>query len=209
MKRKQVFTFVDWTSQVSNAGQRAEPRADRRARNTLKYVSEKISGILTNLDKTIDLFQVEMRLYHGWHRGLSPTENKLALTEIISNNELPKVVGRSRFDWNSPFGDTLLDALDHRKHRRLGIHLPGTLRVGLAGGTDREKMVDGALICDLLCSSRSDPGSLKLVMAEDDDIVPAIFVSEKWGKDHQGKTILARTRENEAFLSLSGLIRNF
>lgn len=106
------------------------------------------------------------------------------------------------------FGDTLLDAFDHRKHKRLGIHLPDTLRADTTtGARNREKMVDTAMVCDILCSARSDPAHWRVVMAEDDDVVPSVFVAEKWSKDKGGKSFILRDRAAHGFLALDGLLR--
>jgi hypothetical protein len=207
IRRRQVVAFIDWNSQIANAGQRGEVREERKASRTLDYVVEKVASTLSEIDRDVDLFQVEMRLYHGWHRGLSETDSRRAIGLLAEKRELPSMIGKARFDWGKIFGNTLVDAFDHRKHPRLRIHLPNTLRTSLTGGPDREKMVDGALMCDLLCCARSDPGALRLIFAEDDDVIPAIFVSERWGKDHQGKTILARARADTGFLALEGLLR--
>jgi hypothetical protein len=206
MRRKQVTAFVDWNAQIANAKQRGETRTERQARSTAEYVSDKIATILSDTDKTVDLFQVEMRLYYGWHRGLTATPTRVAVERLMQSNDLPLIVRNVRFDWSSPFGDSLLDALDFRLHPRLRIHLPNTLRASLDGGPDREKMVDSALVCDLLCRARTEPENIRLVMAEDDDVVPALYVSERWTKDKGGKTIVARTRLDGAHLSLTGLL---
>lgn len=206
MRRKVVTAFIDWNSQIANAKQRGEVRIRRQVEQTAYYVVRKISELLPGIEKSIDLFQVEMRIYYGWHKGLTPTPGRVILERLIQDNEVQTTCGNSRFNWTSPFGDVLLGALDVRLHPRIKVHLPNTLRTGLDGGPDREKMVDTALVCDLLCSARSEPDNIRLVMAEDDDIVPALYVSERWSNGRNGKTIVARTRSDDGHLSMSGLV---
>ncbi len=206
MKRHQVTAFIDWNSQLANAGQRAELKIDRQVKRTANFVAERLSNLLQRWDSNADLFNVDLRIYYGWHRGLSPTPSRLTLKNLILQQEIPHTFGKARFDWQNPFGDILLSAYDHRLNPRIRVHLPNTLRASLDGGNDREKMVDSALVCDLLSCTRSDPQSLRIVMAEDDDVIPAVFVSERWGKDHGGKTFIARTRDSSNFLVLDNLV---
>ncbi|TIQ32013.1 MAG: NYN domain-containing protein [Mesorhizobium sp.] len=110
------------------------------------------------------------------------------------------------------FSETLLNALPHRLVKQSGrsmpkIHLPDTFRRPLNDNTPREKMVDTSLACDVLTHARSDSRDWRLVLAEDDDLVPALFVAEAWSKNHGGRTILIRKRKENRCLSLDGLLQ--
>ena len=109
------------------------------------------------------------------------------------------------------YGETLLSALPSRLTKnRPQIHLPDTLRPSLKKQSEeREKMVDTSLVCDLLTHARSDPADWRLIAAEDDDMVPALFVSEAWTKEKGGKTLLIRRRSDSKYLSLDGLIKEY
>jgi hypothetical protein len=126
--------------------------------------------------------------------------------DLIEKDSVPLVISNVRFNWRAPFGDVLMHALDRRLHPTLRIHLPNTVRDDFGTGP-REKMVDSALICDLLCCARSDPADIRVVMAEDDDMVPAAFVCERWEGGKAGKTIIYRARPAGPFLSLGGLLK--
>jgi hypothetical protein len=207
MRRRQVTAFIDWNSQISNAGQKTEKRIERQVSMTLSYVTDRLSELLEIKEKDTDLFSVDMRIYYGWYQGLTPTPSRRALETLINDRQVPLVVGKARFDWQQPFGDILLDAFNHRLHPRIRVHLPNTFRAPIQqGGEHREKMVDAALICDLLCRARAEPESIRIIMAEDDDIVPAAFVGERWTKSQGGRTVIARVRADPNFLALDGLI---
>jgi hypothetical protein len=92
-------------------------------------------------------------------------------------------------------------------HPKLRIHLPNTIRLDIERGGDREKMVDTALTCDVLVDARSSPETLRLILAEDDDLVPAAFTADAWGKPKGGRTIIVRKREPSEFLNMSGVYR--
>ncbi|MBF0109819.1 MAG: hypothetical protein HQL76_11650 [Magnetococcales bacterium] len=203
LNRINVTAFVDWNSQFHNAGQSNQKHPDRQAEKTIDYVSEKLASLLTGMDQN-SLFHVVMRIYHGWYQGLTMTKHRIALGNLIKDELVPRKRSNVRFDWSRPFGDTLADAFDHRKHKRLGIHLPDTLRSD-AKGEKREKMVDTALACDLLHAARFESDSWRIVMAEDDDLVPAVFVAEKWSKEKGGRTIILRKRDNNGHLNLNGI----
>lgn len=205
-KKKSVTAFIDWNSQIINAGQQTEPRKPRQALATAEYVSAMIAAKLREFTEA-DIFDVTMRLYHGWYGGLTETENFSAIKTVIRERLIPSRAGKAIFDWRQPFSHTLLGADEHRLHSRLRVHLPDSCRENLKGGQDRrEKMVDTALVCDLLASARSEPQEVKVIMAEDDDPVPGIFVAEKWIKSHGGKILLIRKRESSAHLCLGGLL---
>lgn len=201
-----VAAFVDWQSQIANAGQLVETRPDRRAQRTIEFVTSSIAEALAKT-READRFRVEIRLYHGWHKSLTRTDNRVALDSILTENLVVTAIRNVSFDWSKLFGDTLLDASDHRLHGRLRIHLPDTLRDELDSKSGfREKMVDTAMVCDILFSARSAPHEWRVVLAEDDDMVPAIFVAERWGKERGGRTMLLRTRAGHGHLALDGLL---
>lgn len=203
-----VEAFVDWQAQIANAKQLGETRDQRRIENTVEYVVDAISKYLDN-SNIADLFTVDMRLYYGWIAGLTKTSSRRIMGSLLLHGSLPSARLRARFNWHHPFGDELLSALEHRRHPKLKVHLPDTLRENLeGGGRIREKMVDTALICDLLVSARTSPTDWRVVMAEDDDLVPGVFVSESWSKDSGGRTILMRRRQESRHLQLNGLLWN-
>lgn len=206
-QRQDVIVFVDWNSQIGNGGQLGEVRPLQRAQAVAEYIANSVAKcVSTGAERT--LYRVTIRLYYGWYRGLTATDARTALQRHLEDGILPLAVRNVTFDWSNMFGDLMLDAYDHRRHRKLRVHLPDTLRIDFDGGPrGREKMVDTAMACDILFSARTDPSCLRIVMSEDDDIVPPVFMAERWGKDRGGKTILLRDRESNGFLMLDGLCR--
>lgn len=68
-------------------------------------------------------------------------------------------------------------------------------------------MVDTALTCDVLASARSSPSDIRLIMGEDDDLVPAAFTADSWGKEKGGRTFILRNREMSEHLNMTGIYR--
>jgi hypothetical protein len=206
IKRIDVAAFVDWQSQLINSRAIGNPVPVRAALLTLSFISEQIALMLNQFDRRSH-FVVVMKLYHGWHRGLTPSNSYTALTGILDSQMAPQRIGQVSYDWRQPFGCVLTDASQHRLHRLLRIHLPNTLRAGVEDSTLREKMVDTALTCDVLSSARSNPEDVRLIMAEDDDVIPSVFVAEKWAKARGGRTFIIRKRPISEFLNLQGIYR--
>jgi hypothetical protein len=119
-----------------------------------------------------------MRLYHGWHKGYEPTPNRKAAQLIINRTDYATLSQRQNvvFLPNVEFGDKLANALDKRLHRRLGIHLPNTVRRRF-GDELEEKMVDTALAADVVATAHFDSADWILVVTEDDDLIPPIYVA--------------------------------
>ena len=218
MRQTLVTAFVDWTAQIRNAGATNITYPKKRAITTLENISKvifKTLGVYSN--NTSLRFRVDIRLYHGWHRGLNPTVNRIALMEIGNSPDFSFSRNTRDIHINPQlgFGETLLNALPHRlvqQSRKLApkINLPDTLRQPVRPGEPpREKMVDTSLACDILTHARTDAKDWRIILAEDDDLVPALFVAEAWSKSHGGRTILIRRRKENRYLSLDGLLQEF
>jgi len=67
-------------------------------------------------------------------------------------------------------------------------------------------MIDTALVADLLSVSRSNSMGWKIVMAEDDDVIPGIMVAERWSQERGGKCLLLRRREDVGHLRIDELL---
>lgn len=106
------------------------------------------------------------------------------------------------------YGDRLLDSLPHRLRLHAPfVHLPDSLRRNRETGKWEEKMVDTALATDLLAHARGTPEDWRLVLAEDDDLIPPLFTAEAWGKVRGGKTRLLRHRTtHNPHVNLDGLL---
>lgn len=190
MTQTSVVAFVDWTAQIHIAGGTGIRNPRTRATVTLENVSKIISSTLKKLSANTNVrFRVTLRLYHGWHRGLNPTENRIAVMDVVNDPDFVFSVNSKDIHIENQigYGETLLNSLPHRFVQQSGksmpkINLPDTFRRPLNDNIPREKMVDTSLACDILTHARSDSRDWRLVLAEDDDLVPALFVAEAWSK---------------------------
>ncbi|MFZ4963641.1 hypothetical protein HX881_23520 [Pseudomonas gingeri] len=141
---------------------------------------------------------LKSRIYHGWHRGKSPSADKVVWDQLRTQL---KAVSRNRISYlpDIEFGNELICR---------GTRSPifDTLRPDRSNpGSSSQKMVDTALVSDLLSFCRSESGSfrrnerpttLAIVVGDDDDLLPGVFVAEAWGlptyvfritRDHDNK----------------------
>ena len=185
-KRPRVaHVLIDWNSELrgvrsANGGEGVEV-----ARRALKQVSRRVGRLLNDQGGGQSFF-LFFRVYHGWRIGFKPTPHRLALEAArVYNPSNPDDRGLSEYSpapnqivRDLEFGDLLLGA----NNRRLcgpfrDHHLPSTLqqdRSGYAG----EKMVDTALVSDLIHLAVEDDGSWLVVVGQDADLVPGILTAE-------------------------------
>ena len=181
-----VNAFVDWNSQLHLNKSKPAGDAIGTASIVLKRTATRIGRLLTSIDQN-SFFRVGLRLYHGWHRGYAPTSNRKAITAAISATDFSTLSAYPNISFKEQvgYGDTLLSAMPSRIHPGKSIHLPNTFRT--KDGIDIEKMVDTALASDMLYTAFTDPKDWILVVAEDDDHVPAIYTAEAAIAGHQSK----------------------
>lgn len=201
-----VTAFVDWNSQIHNAGVSPhDPRGN--AKRTLTKTSKMIGRALTRLAPDFR-FSVIFRLYHGWYKGWEPSENFRAITAIVSEIDFSMLI-RTRnviFSSEVQYGHTLLSALPERRHIHPPIHLPNTLRQQGRNLIRQEKMVDTALAADLLDWARGSQSGWALILSEDDDVVPPVLAAEAWTRPYGGRAFIVRIRRGDPFLKLDGLL---
>ena len=204
--RTQVTAFVDWNAQIHTSGLDAKADPIGVAESVLRKTARRIAKCLISADSERN-FNVTLRLYHGWYKGFEPSVNRKAIRAVLAQADLflglsphPDVL----FNENVQFGDRLIAALSARLHANLAIHLPNTLRT--QNGSLQEKMVDTALASDVVVSAFTDPEDWIVVVAEDDDLVPPVFVAESLVNPRGGRVLLLHSRHrSKNFLNLESL----
>lgn len=203
-----VTAFVDWNAQIHLA--RVDRKADPLsvARVVFKKTAKRIANCLSLLEPN-RRFSVSMRLYHGWHKGYEPTANRKAAQRVISETDFAAISQRANviFIPEVEFGDCLLAACPERSHSKLAIQLPNTLREQ-GKKTHEEKMVDTALAADVVFSAHQSSSDWILVAAEDDDLVPPLFIAEAMIKAKGARVLLLRSRIMNNYLKLEDILVN-
>ena len=170
-----------------------------------RQTTRRIARCLADIDST-KRFRVAIRLYHGWHKGYEPTVNRKAAQIVVGQTDFATLSQRPTvvFSPNVGFGDRLTSALDRRLHARLAIHLPNTLRKRYS--ETEEKMVDTALAADVVSTAYREVGDWIVVVTEDDDLIPCVYVAEAALFGSGSKVILVRKRAQASMMILDDLL---
>ena len=198
---------MDWNSQIHCAQIASDASELERAKEGFDYVCRTVGKVLARLAPS-DRFSVSMRLYHGWYRGFQITDRRRAITQIVAAADFPSLSRKANVVIRHivQYGDNLLSALPTRVHSKLNIHLPNTFRKSVKYPLDyEEKMVDTAIASDFVDLAHREPDRWLLILAEDDDLVPPIFVAEGLRSGASGRVALVRARPDGVFLNLSSL----
>ena len=184
---KTAIGFVDWHTAVIASGGAAKPnrRGGVIAENALRHVERIVSDCLMDSAEK-SRFRVKLRLYAGWHRGMTFTDYFHGIDKVmgkyaskIRRYHEGRVVFRAGND-GIQLGNKLA-CVPGRLARKRRVHLLDTLRVRDDG--PEEKMVDTALVVDLLGLANKKEADRYLVVSDDDDMLPGIFAAEASGAE--------------------------
>ena len=171
--------FIDWNSQLLQSGLPIKKNPVGAAEIALKNITRKIIKTLDEIDCGKP-FKVNLRFYHGWHKGYEETVNSKAIRSVVATTDFSTLSTKRNivFDAEIGYGSCLLSALPTRLHDKQGIHLPNTLRDKIEGRGLEEKMVDTALATDILVTAYAEPTTWIIAAFEDDDLIPSLFSAE-------------------------------
>ncbi len=181
-----VIGFIDWNTAVIVSGASAiGKRYDRIAEISLRH-TEKILSDYLMLSSSRAMFRVQLRLYAGWWAGRTPTDYRRGIDGILTKyakrarpyrKKNKTVIFRAGLD-GLQLGDRLA-RVDKRLTQKEGVHFLDTMRSTNQG--PREKMVDTALITDLIGLVHRKEADQYVVISDDDDILAGIIYSEYMG----------------------------
>ncbi|WP_156117266.1 hypothetical protein [Xanthomonas sacchari] len=205
---QRLVAFIDWNSRLLVYKLNKDINIVDLSSHALKKTAKEISRML-NLKHPETKFLIDIRLYHGWHKGFEPTEHRRAAELAIQRTDFSALSSYQNVAYSGriEYGDRLLVAQDSRLHHNLSIHLPNTVRSQDKRKPDVEKMVDTAMATDLLTTSFQDPETWVLVVTEDDDLVPPLYAADLVLSHSGSKALLIRTKtRNGPFFKLEGII---
>lgn len=202
-----VTALVDWNSQIHAASPVQKSSPVDLCSDTLRYLGRAIGKVLNSVEAD-RRYDVTLRIYHGWRRGFEATARRKAMVQVFTGEDFPSLSERTnvviRPDLN--FGDCLCSALPKRLHANLACHLPNTLHYdAINKAKSEEKMVDTAIAGDLVDLAYREPERWLMVVGEDDDLVPPVFIAEGVRGRGDGRVLLVRRRPETPFLKLGEL----
>ena len=176
--------FVDWNTAVIASGAARSKRPETVAATALKHVERVVSNYLGSASGP--RYLVRLRVYAGWHAGTTRTDYFHGVDKIrqkYASGIRTYRDGRVAFlggDDGIQFGARLACASDRRLVRKYGVHLLDTLR-RRGDEPATEKMVDTALVADLLGLAMRKQADRYVVVSDDDDMLPGLFAAEAAG----------------------------
>ena len=191
-----VIAFIDWDS-----ARRLLPHDHRRGRSSLNQracplVLEALSAALTEWKP--GPYRVRLRLYHGWTQGKTSTKDRRELETLNLRDCAPGVIRSVSFEPELYFGDRLLCGGGR-------CMLQDTLRASFSDQAKlAQKMVDTALVSDLLHAAKVKAADVFVVFGDDDDLLPGAITAEAWGSQ---LFVLRQRGEHNKHLRTEGLIR--
>ena len=194
--------FVDWhTAVVASGAELRSKRPDAAARTALEHVERLVSDYLVT-SAGGSRFRVRLRLYTGWHDGTTRTPRFQGITKVkrtYASQVRTYRGGRVAFlggDDGVQLGARLAYASPGRLLQKHAVHLLDTLRD--RDGRPTEKMVDTALVVDLLGLAHRNEAQRYVVVSDDDDMLPGVFAAEAAGAS---VGMLSRPGKRSRFMS--------
>lgn len=166
-KLTRACVFVDWHNVEANNRLPTASRLSKRFEYAVFQIQETVANTLKHRDSTVR-YRATLRLYHGWHRGLSPTDARVVFETLNMTESFGRTIGLVSFAPEIRFGNEL--ACDTRRNP--------LLNTARAQG---QKMVDTAIACDLLFMLHTGLANVGIIVSDDDDFIPAVFTAEAWG----------------------------
>lgn len=204
-----VIAFIDWNSQRIKFGSELKNESDSSHSFELMVLEKSLNRISEVLyhkfpDKR---FSINIRLYGGWHDGIRPTRWRESIARI-RDHEIAQLSYKNSIVYKKlDFGDRSLYALDSRLIDDFPCHFPGTLRTinkskkkcnecGHSGKVMHEKMVDTALVSDVIyCATNFDDEWL-IIIGEDIDLIPGIYAAERIFYNTDRKVFFMRSADH-------------
>lgn len=202
-----VTALIDWNSQVHAAAPSSEGGPYELCSKTLAHVGQIIGRVLNDLEPA-RRYDVTLRLYHGWYTGFQPTDRRKAMVNLFASADFPALSARPNviIRPDLQFGDQLTSARSSRFHAHLACHLPNTRRRDANDKTKyEEKMIDTSIAGEVVDLAHREPDRWLIVVGEDDDLVPPVFIAEGIRGTTGGRVLLVRKRPETQFLKLDEL----
>jgi uncharacterized LabA/DUF88 family protein len=166
-----VYALVDW----HNVQGYIEPSFHANPRNhlpnALLRIQQEVAALLQRTTFGTVRYRVTLRLYHGWHRGREATPARRDFEALASDQSLARRFSSVSFTRGFQFGNELVCLTN-------SFPLYSTYRGGGQGAG--QKMVDSAIVCDLLHLFHFKIADICIIVSDDDDYVPALLTAKAW-----------------------------
>lgn len=167
---KTAYALVDWHNLTGypNVVYGADPR--REIPSAILRLQEQVARALNALEPG-EKFRVITRIYHGWHREREEMPVRRDFELFANDRTMARRLTNIVFSAGFQFGNELL--CDYG-----ASPLHSTFR---GGNQDKgQKMIDTAIVCDCLHLLRFRLADAAIIVADDDDFIPAMLTAQTW-----------------------------
>lgn len=165
-----VYVFVDWHNVQSNIAPEFHRNPRKALPGIILKIQQHIARMLTNYDGSAR-YRATMRIYHGWHKGREATTIRKDFEGFSIDANSARRFSRISFTPGFQFGNELASSESINP-------LYNTYRGG--GHEVGQKMIDTAIICDLLHLLRFGGADIGIIISDDDDFIPAVLTAQAW-----------------------------
>lgn len=185
MAINQAIVLIDWNNVQARLDANFHSNPRKRIKPLVLRIQQEIAHLLSNKTGGAK-FRVSMRVYHGWHQDRIATQIRTDFEIYQVYEQLARTIGSVSFTLGYAFGNELCCYVDP-------IPLYNTYR---GGGQDKgQKMVDTAIVCDMLHYARENPDTFVIIVSDDDDFLPGIIMAKSWQRRANGKCFQVRVEK--------------
>lgn len=167
---KTAYALVDWHNLTGypKIAYGRDPRREIPA--VILRLQEQVARVLAAMSHG-RRYRVITRIYHGWHRDRDPMPVRRDFEMYANDSSMARRFGNVVFGSGFQFGNELL--CDDGANP-----LHSTFRG--ANQDKGQKMVDTAIVCDSLHLLRFGLADAAIIVADDDDYIPAMLTAQAW-----------------------------
>ena len=163
-----VYLFVDWHNAQHYVAPNFHKDPRRQLPDALLQIQQQTAKMLTALNAA-KRYRVTMRIYHGWHSERNSTPIRRDFEQFSNDVELARTFSKVSFTKGFDFGNE-------------PIFLNPQFPLYSTNRPQGQKMVDTAIVCDLLESLRTDIAQVGIILSDDDDFIPAVMAAHSYRK---------------------------
>ncbi len=173
-----AYALVDWHNLEGYFDFKFSANPRRHLPDAILRLQQQVSRVLSAAGSG-DRFRVTLRLYHGWHQDREAMPIRRDFELFATDSSFARRFSNVSFNPGFQFGNELLC-------NNGANPIFSTFRGG--GQASGQKMVDTSIVCDLLHLIRYGYADTAVVVADDDDFIPALLTAKAWS----GHAILLR-----------------
>jgi len=177
-----AYALVDWHNLEGYLDFKFSANPRKHLPDAILRLQRQVSKVLTTAGSG-DRFRVTLRLYHGWHQERDATPIRRDFELFANEPQFARRFSNISFNAGFQFGNELL--CQNGKSPIFSTFRGKGQSVG-------QKMVDTSIVCDLLHLVRYGYADTTIVVADDDDFIPALLTAKAWS----GRAILLRKAES-------------